>query len=190
MKYHAIVGQNSQLIIGACTDQSMKEVAEKHGATLVEITKQEYNWIGAQKSHMVRLQRMLICNQILRHISEHGRKFFLHNGKVSRFEIHNGRLWYRDKYSDKLVYVAYQYRWRGFSEGGTLRSLVENLRDFINHRKPIRNHFGPWPGWISGDGDLWGYGPEAMEAVRAALAYPLEMASRAYKVPKKKEQTA
>ena len=56
--------------------------------------------------------------------------------------------------------------WRGFSEGGTLRQLVERLSEFIMWDRPIPAHIlGPWPDWVCG-GDPWGYGDD-MDAVRA-----------------------
>jgi hypothetical protein len=58
-----------------------------------------------------------------------------------------------------------KYEWRGFSEGGTLRSLVEQLRDYIRTGKQVHpQSFGPWPQWYC-DGDLWGYGDD-MQQVR------------------------
>jgi hypothetical protein len=114
-------------------------------------------------------ERVKIANKIIEAVSKYGRGFFLHKGRVSRFELADkGRLWYIDGYTQKRIYVAYKYQWRGFSEGGTLRSVIENLRDFIRFDAPIRNHFGPWPEWLCG-GDLWGYG-DAMADLRAELA--------------------
>ncbi len=115
-------------------------------------------------------QRLATANAIIVAISQHGRGFFSHKGRVSRFEVApNGRLWYRDGYTDKLIYVAYRKsRWRGFTEGGTLREFIENLADYIVRNAPIRNHFGPWPEWLCG-GDLWAYGG-AMSDLRSQLA--------------------
>lgn len=113
-------------------------------------------------------ERLVVANEILMVISKHGRQFFKHGEDVSHFVLApSGKLWYIDSYTKKRVYVAYRGKWRHFTEGGTLKCLVENLRDFITYGDPIRNQFGPWPEWIC-DGDLWGYG-ESMEAVRTEI---------------------
>jgi hypothetical protein len=121
--------------------------------------------------------RLETANRIIEIISEHGRRFFSLNAdrrepvypdRISRFEIIKDRLWFRDKYTGKRIYVLYRAgRWRGFSEGGTLRSLVENLADYILKGAPVRAHFGPWADWIC-HGDLWGYG-DSMADVRRRI---------------------
>ena len=113
-------------------------------------------------------ERTKIANEMLNAIASCGRRFFAHDGRVSRFELdERGRIWFVDKYTQKRIYTHYRYEWLGFSDGGTLRSLVLRLRDFIatGARLPMST-FGPWPEWVCG-GDLWGYG-EDMEAVREA----------------------
>jgi hypothetical protein len=132
-------------------------------------------------------QRIEIANRILRVIAAHGRRFFsqdsdqsvrMENPRVSQFEIIKGRLWFRDKYTDKLIFVHFEprwrSRWRGFSDGGTLRSLVEHLRDFILKKVDRVNikYFGPWAEYVCG-GDLWGYGDE-MGTVRGQIAALME----------------
>lgn len=96
-----------------------------------------------------------------------GRKFFAHNSRVSRFEVdQRGRVWFVDAYRESRIYTHYNGRWRGFSEGGTLRDLVIHLRDFIRTGAAPKLCLGPWPEWLC-DGDLWGYG-DGMDKVRQA----------------------
>lgn len=118
-------------------------------------------------------QRLAEANRVIAAIARHGRRFFhdQRHDRVSRFEIDlAGRLWLRDKYTWQRVYVAYRYQWRHFSDGGTLRGIIEALADYIRTGTPIAGgHFGPWPQWYC-DGDLWGYGADAMVALRAELA--------------------
>lgn len=127
---------------------------------------------------MTKQQRLETANQIIKIISEHGRHFFSTNSypphhteipRISHFVFAgNGRLWFVDKYTQRRIYTSYRRgRWRGFSDGGTLRSLVENLADYITKADPIRRHFGPWPDYLCG-GDLWGYGPD-MDIVRQRI---------------------
>ena len=136
-------------------------------------------------SRSTKLHRLAICNRILCVIASHGRRFFsqdadqprMANPRVSSFSLdYRGRVWFTDRYTGRLIYVAHNGRWRGFSEGGTLRSLIKNMYLFIKDGTPIASwRFGPWPLWICG-GDLWGYG-DAMDVVRSKLEPLLEEAA-------------
>lgn len=118
--------------------------------------------------------RCKTANELLLIISAHGRRFFYDSGSVCRMHVDlRGRVWFRDAYSGRSIYTHYRGRWRGFTHGGTLKALVESLRDFITGRRktlPL-GHLGPWPETVC-RGDLWGYGGAAMCRVRAA-AYAL-----------------
>lgn len=112
------------------------------------------------------------ANRVLDICSIYGRRFFRNytDGEVSRFEVDTrGHIWLIDKDTKRRIYVMDRDGpWRGFTEGGTLRRLCEDLRDYIRTGTLIsRGHFGPWPQWRA-DGDIWGYGPE-MELVRQAV---------------------
>lgn len=122
-------------------------------------------------------ERVTQCNEILRICASHGRRFFSHdadrleretNPAISHFELDpRGRIWFIDKYTGKRIYTAYKYKWRGFSDGGTLRSLCDALCDYIRAEKntiPL-GHFGPFQEWRCG-GDPWAYGKEEMAEVR------------------------
>lgn len=113
-----------------------------------------------------RTERLEAANELLRVIASCGRKFFAYGDRVSRFEVDGrGRIWFIDKYTQKRIYVQYKGEWKAFSDGGTLRRLIEHLRDFITHGNRIPAHtFGPWPDWVC-KGDLWGYG-DSMAGVR------------------------
>lgn len=117
-------------------------------------------------------ERIYEANYALLTISIFGRRFFynqLHN-RVACFEMTiDGRLWFRDDYTDRRIYVAHRGRWRHFSHGGTLRRLVDGLARYIRTGEQISpRHFGPWPDHYC-DGDLWGYGRGPMESLRQAL---------------------
>lgn len=120
---------------------------------------------------MTKQERVVEANKVIEVISRHGRRFFRHEDRVSRFELDaQGRVWLIDKYSNKRVYTHYPYRWRNFTEGGTLKCLCEDLRDYIRTGTPIRRAwFGPFPDWRC-EGDPWGYGAKGMEAVRTDIA--------------------
>lgn len=118
-------------------------------------------------------ERLDVANAVIAAIAKHGRRFFWseRHHRVSRFEFGaRGRLTLVDKHTGYAVYVMKNGPWRSFSEGGTLRRLIEALARYIREGERIKGgYFGPWPDWVC-DGDLWGYGAEAMKALRADLA--------------------
>lgn len=122
-----------------------------------------------------KLARTDKANQLIEEIASCGRKFFrvekqyLKEGedeRVSKFELSSrGHVYFIDKWTKKKVYTHYVGNWKKFSEGGTLQTLVEKLRNYISKGQKLRgNILGPFPEWICG-GDLWGYGKD-MEQVR------------------------
>lgn len=126
-------------------------------------------------------KRTEIANKAIEIIASHGRKFFslaaegrtVEQNRISRFELRDdGRLYFIDKYTQKAIYAHTRKpnnQWRGFSEGGTLYSLIGMMADWILQKRdnfPIA-YLGPWPKWVC-DGELWGYGDE-MEAVRTKI---------------------
>lgn len=110
------------------------------------------------------------ANQVLCVISSHGRRFFWsekHN-RVSRFIGTTTAVHYVDHWTGSIIDTAADKDWHGFTNGGTLRGLVEALAHYIRTGDPISSgHFGPWDYCR---GDLWGYGQEEMEKVRRDLS--------------------
>ncbi len=122
-----------------------------------------------------RQDRVDTANAMLRIISEHGRQFFAHEGRVSRFVLdRRDRVWFVNKWTDRLIWTHQNGSWgRDFSEGGTLRELCVALREFIMGRAPLPlNHLGSWP--LSASGDLWDYGKDEMARVRERCAALVE----------------
>ena len=121
---------------------------------------------------LTKAERIADANYLLLQISMVGRRFFYNarHNRVARFEqTIDGKLWFRDDYTDKRVYVAYKGRWRHFSHGGTLQGLVDALAGYIRTGQPINSScFGPWPEYLC-EGDLWGYGKDVMETLRRSM---------------------
>lgn len=116
-------------------------------------------------------ERLAAANKLVYVIASLGRRFFYHDGRTGALSITHGtnRLVWIDHHSKREVHILRGGRMRGFTGGGTLQSLVENLADFVRTGKPVRaDTFGPWPEWLC-EGDLWGYGSD-MAAVREAAA--------------------
>lgn len=123
--------------------------------------------------------RLAHANALIKVISDHGRRFFWDKDsqRIARLEVDaRGRVWWIDDYREARVYThraTFGNDWRGFSHGGTLRALVEDMRDYISKGQCIAR----WkiaPERLCSDGDIWGYGPHAAGAVRvAAFALPI-----------------
>lgn len=114
-------------------------------------------------------KRLEDANYLIWQISLFGRRFFFYEpeNRIAQFELDfGGRVWFRDEYTNKRVYVAYNGRWRNFSNGGTLQALIYELGRYIRTGKQITPRFlGPWADRYCG-GDLWGYGVETMAMLR------------------------
>lgn len=120
---------------------------------------------------MTKTERAERVNRMISAMGNHGRRFFYSKDKdcYARIEVDGrGRVWWTDEYTNKRIYTHYKYRWRGFSNGGTLQDLVIAFRNYIAKGEPINpGYFGPWPDWYC-KGDLWGYGKDSMDLVREA----------------------
>ncbi|WMC11705.1 hypothetical protein PU634_04900 [Oceanimonas pelagia] len=105
------------------------------------------------------------ANEWLRFIGDHGRRFFFHDGHYATLEQDaRGRVWFVDYYSRRRIYTHTERKWRGFTSGGTLRGVVEVLRDYIR----LGHQFNP--GYFThtrlSGGHIWGYSTEDMTAIR------------------------
>jgi hypothetical protein len=113
--------------------------------------------------------RIETANQIIRVIGSFGRRFLSSNSDrrnpdpecfFAHFRFDRGELWYIERYSRKPIAVRLQ-DWPGFSDGGTLRGIIEHLAKHITYGAPINlGYFSRGPKWMSGDGDYWGYGED------------------------------
>jgi len=120
---------------------------------------------------MSQVERIQHANDVILSISRYGRHFFRcsRTGAVAHFVLDDrNRLRFVDEASRRAVLIVKGGEWRGFTNGGTMRALVEDLAEYIKTGRQIRNHFGPWPEWVCG-GDLWGYGDDCAANVRAEV---------------------
>ena len=119
---------------------------------------------------MDKQERLEKSNEFIAVIAGCGRRFFEHKGFVSTLELsETGRVFFIDYYTKKRIYTHRKYcRWDGFTSGGTLKSLVENLRDFITQGKTLRaEYFQPDMG--NGFKNPWGYGDDILKVKSAAI---------------------
>lgn len=128
----------------------------------------------------IRRERARHANELIRIISAHGRRFFYspeHN-RIAHIEVDDrSRVWFIDDYSGKRIYThatGFASRWHGFTHGGTLRSLIEAMRDYVVGGWPI----GRWriaiPMIGNSSENIWGYDAESAALVRTqAFALPI-----------------
>lgn len=122
------------------------------------------------KNKYTKQERLNHANELIKVISEHGRRFFYNqkNDCLSELKIDdNGKVWFKDDYTQKWVFTHktnWTNKWKGFSHGGTLRDLIEQMREYIIKGTQIHE------GYIGlkrsyQDGNVWGYPDEDLEKV-------------------------
>ena len=110
------------------------------------------------------------ANALIKIIGARGRRFFYSkkHDRYARMVVDpRGKVWFIDDYRESRIYTHKPGCWNGmgFSHGGTMKSLVEALRDYIARAVPIpRWHVGPERSWSGGN--VWGYPAEDMDIVR------------------------
>jgi hypothetical protein len=117
---------------------------------------------------MSQIERLNKANEFIRVIATCGRQFFNHDGFISFMELSQSkRVFFIDYYTKKSIYTHRKnVAWRGFTPGGTMKSLIEALRDFIKNGKTLRlSYFQDDMG--NGFRNPWGYGKD-LEIVKDA----------------------
>lgn len=111
-------------------------------------------------------ERTTAVNDYIRFIADRGRRFFFEDEKYASMERDaRGRVWLIDDYTRRRIYTHYQWEWKGFSHGGTLRRHIEALRDFITKGHQLNPHYYS-PSQLTGGEHIWGYSNEDMAAIR------------------------
>lgn len=124
--------------------------------------------------------RLETANAIIRVIASHGRHFLSENSDrrqlvadpfIAYFRVDKcNELWFVDRHSRRSILVRHQ-KWPGFSDGGTLRGIIQHLSEHIASAAIINpGYFGTSPDWMN---DHWGYGDDMLkvrDGVAAILA--------------------
>lgn len=117
-----------------------------------------------------KIERLNKANQFIQVIAGCGRKFLQHNGSVAYLELsQTGKVFFIDHYTKKRIYTHRKYsRWNGFSSGGTMRGVIERLREYVIKGKTMdATYFQSVMG--NGFDNPWGYGDDIAEVKEAAL---------------------
>jgi hypothetical protein len=106
-------------------------------------------------------KRLDAANEFIKVIASCGRNFFTHESFVSYMELsEHGRVFFIDYYTKKRIYTHRKYcHWDGFTSGGTMKSIIEALRDFIKKGETLRlSYFFYYP--RADHTHCWGYGED------------------------------
>lgn len=119
-----------------------------------------------------REDRKSIANQLVELISSEGRRFFFHasSGRMGFFDVDTrGLVWWTDEYTQVRIstHDVRDERWRGFSHGGTLRSLVMTMSKYILTGEKLSLSWIA-PSRRDGESNLWGYSVESASHLRQA----------------------
>lgn len=123
------------------------------------------------ENHTLMQQRAERCNEAIRIIGDHGRRFF-YSEKFERYACaevdQHGKVWWVDESSGVRISAhpaGRGRRWPGFGHGGTLQNLAEQLCGYVLTGEPVPLWLlGPERAWNAGN--VWGYPPEDMAKVR------------------------
>lgn len=156
-------------------------IAEQELANEKPIPPHDYYPECKKAADDLRDHRMQIANQIIIAIACTSKRFFRHGDNVAYFDHQetaagNLRLKFRDHYTDKLVDIAARpgAKWRGFTGGGTMRGLIEVLRDFITHGQTINLDFVHWGYKESDELDLLKEIQRRCEELGTEVCFPRE----------------
>lgn len=159
-----------------CVKKACKWTGSMYECALVKVDSIQSDYVcpkcGGREFYIlpepVRNDRVDHANELIRLIASCGREFFRNGETIAHMEIDKrGKVWFVDQYTCRRIYTHYSGRWRGFNHGGTMRRLIERLRDYITKEKKL-NPFIIAPRCSNkDDSNIWGYEPSEAQALRA-----------------------
>lgn len=115
-----------------------------------------------EELRMNKIERLEVINNLIKFISERGRRFFYTNNNLAFMKLKNGRIYFVDDYTQKEIPVINNYRdWKGFSHGGTIRALVLDFAEYIRTGKDSNGNNG-YGGLYS---PHWGHSEEIQQEI-------------------------
>lgn len=124
----------------------------------------------------IKQKRLDECNFLIEQIAKHGRKFFNYEdrtGRISKLELgFQQRVYFIDGYTGTRIYTHRRWcRWRGFSEGGTLKGWIEAMRDYITFGTKCNLRAICPKGIGRKSGNIWGYSESEAEKLIEAIKH-------------------
>ena len=112
---------------------------------------------------MDKKERLEIVNNLIKFISERGRRFFYSgsNNRIASMILKNNRVYIVDHRTGEKVYAYEGFSHKGFSHGGTLWALVSDFSFYIRTGKSANGKHG-YGGLNSGD---WGHSDEFQQEI-------------------------
>jgi hypothetical protein len=108
------------------------------------------------------------ANKVLEIVSQHGRRFFWSPVFERRAYFgldRHGQIWYCDEHSGLKIHPFGDQDWPGFTNGSTLKYLVQKLAHYIKTGECVPLSQFPY----ENDDRRWAYGESEMHKVRAAV---------------------
>lgn len=109
--------------------------------------------------------RVAMANRFIGVIGSYGRKFLEKDGRFDVLYLNDrGHIYYNQAWNDAHIFVGRlppHGRWRGFTHGGTLMSLVKMLVQFVRTGKKLHPHYFS---------DHWGYGDDMPKVINEGKA--------------------
>lgn len=112
---------------------------------------------SSNKKRRLKLERIHNANKFLESIASCGRRFFEHDHgigflEVAKFEENDtGHLYFFESWHRQWHYVSRGGEWCWFHNGGTLRSLIESLIEYIKTGEALSYGESYWKHWAYGD---------------------------------------
>lgn len=139
-------------------------------------------------NNKTQIERIEIVNQIIKAISELGRRFFYNenSGLTARLSVKKGKVYYNKEYDGELLCINTpdNYPPKNWSRGGTIWGLVKDFRDYIEGEDDTNGKHG-YGGLFC---PHWGYSDEDMKAIREKafeLGYLIYSSPYRYSIPLK-----
>lgn len=160
-----VAGAGTEEDLAACKADLCEQMAHR----LIEVNHTEHG-IG----HFARLLRCEYANRLIQVISSYGRCLFYSkkNDQVA-YLSYDHRVYLHDEGTGQRIEVRAGCPWPGFSHNGTIRDLVEQLRNYVMRAQRLD------PVYIGidklhGPGNVWGYPDDQIRLCRqAAMRLPV-----------------
>lgn len=111
-------------------------------------------WIQIMTSEV----RLEAANQLIKEISQCGRRFFQFQGNVASLELSElGNVIFVDYFTKERIDITYEGHWEGFTSGWTLRRFICALRDFVINGERLNSEY------FSTEKSGWAYGDDILK---------------------------